>query len=197
MNKKLEQLTSPQLGKLFPIILTKHNPDWSEDYRKEKIILEKALGKNQVVRIVHIGSTAVKHLISKPTIDILLEVPVNADNQYIIEKIRSMEYHFLPQPDKPPPHMMFVKGYTEQGFKGQAFHIHVRYPGDWDEVYFRDYLRDHPEAAGQYAELKLKLAKKYRNDRDGYTEAKTDFIKRISEIARKEKMQKDKNEEKN
>lgn len=186
MNKKLEQLTSTQLGNLFPIILSQHNPQWFEIFRKEKAKLEKALGKTQVVRIVHIGSTAVKHLISKPTIDILLEVPVNADNQNIIEKIKSRGYHFLPQPDKPPPHMMFVKGYTEQGFKGQAFHIHIRYPGDWDEIYFRDYLKDHPKVAGQYAELKLKLARKYRNDRDGYTKAKTEFIQKISKLARRE-----------
>lgn len=27
-------------------------------------------------------------------------------------------------PENPPPHLTFVKGYTNQGFKGQAYHIH-------------------------------------------------------------------------
>ena len=67
---------------------------------------------------------------------------------------------------------------------GEAFHIHVRYAGDWDELYFRDYLRQHPEIASQYAELKKDLAKEYKNDREGYTDAKTDFVKRITEIAK-------------
>ena len=82
---------------------------------------------------------------------------------------------------------MFVKGYTPEGFKGQAYHIHVRYPGDWDEIYFRDYLRNNAEIRKQYGELKRILAVKYRNDRDGYTDAKTEFVKRISELARQER----------
>jgi len=82
--------------------------------------------------------------------------------------------------------MMFMKGYTPQGFKGQAFHIHIRYRGDWDELYFRDYLLTHPEIAVEYGELKSELQKKYEHDRDAYTDAKTDFIKRITKLARAE-----------
>lgn len=80
--------------------------------------------------------------------------------------------------------MMFMKGYTSQGFKGQVFHVHVRYIGDWDELYFRDYLMVHPEIADEYGQLKIELQKKYEHDRDGHTNAKTDFIKRITELAR-------------
>ena len=45
------------------------------------------------------------------------------------------------------PHIMFAKGYTPEGFAGQAFHVHVRYKGDWDEIYFRDYLLRHYDVA--------------------------------------------------
>lgn len=38
------------------------------------------------------------------------------------------------------------------------------------------------EVAKEYEKLKLSLLPKYKNDRDGYTEAKTDFIKRIIEL---------------
>ena len=79
---------------------------------------------------------------------------------------------------------MFTKGYTIDGFKGQAYHIHVRYFGDCDELYFRDYLRQNPDVVFEYAKLKQYLAKKYKYDRDGYTEAKTDFITRINKIAK-------------
>jgi GrpB-like predicted nucleotidyltransferase (UPF0157 family) len=79
---------------------------------------------------------------------------------------------------------MFMKGYTAHGFEGQAFHIHVRYRGDWDELYFRDYLISHPEIADEYGKLKSALQKRYEHDRDGYTKAKTDFIKRITKVSR-------------
>ena len=76
--------------------------------------------------------------------------------------------------------MMFVKGYTKAGLKGQAFHIHVRHKGDWDEIYFRDYLIAHPEVARAYEELKINLVALFRNDREGYTGAKTDFVNRVT-----------------
>ena len=55
-----------------------------------------------------------------------------------------------------------------------------------DELYFRDYLTDHPDVAVQYGNLKLKLWKEYEHNRDGYTEAKTEFIKRYTEKAKSE-----------
>jgi GrpB-like predicted nucleotidyltransferase (UPF0157 family) len=92
----------------------------------------------------------------------------------------------LHKPENPPPHMMFVKGYTPEGFLGQAFHVHVRYPGDWNEIRFRDYLRIHNTIAKEYEALKIRLAQKYQYDRDGYTEAKSDFIEKINTLSRKE-----------
>jgi GrpB-like predicted nucleotidyltransferase (UPF0157 family) len=101
--------------------------------------------------------------------------------------LTSIDYHYIPKPENPEPNMMFVKGYTTKGFKGQAYHMHIRYKGDWDELYFRDYLKAHPDIAHEYSQLKVRLSKEYRNDREGYTNNKTDFIKRVSQIARKEK----------
>lgn len=80
--------------------------------------------------------------------------------------------------------MMFMKGYTPEGFKGQAYHLHVRYTGDWGELYFRDYLIAHPETAKEYGELKLLLMQQYKHNRDVYTEAKGDFIRKITAIAK-------------
>lgn len=55
----------------------------------------------------------------------------------------------------------------------------MRYPGDWDEVYFRDYLIAHPETTAEYAALKSKLKDSFEHDRDGYTDAKGEFIRAI------------------
>ncbi len=41
----------------------------------------------------------------------------------------------------------------------------------------RDYLIEHPNMAREYEKLKLKLWKEYEHNRDGYTNAKTEFVK--------------------
>ncbi len=184
--KPLDQLTPQELGKLFPVILSAYDPRWPQRYRRERSRIEKALDPGTIVKITHIGSTSVPGLISKPTIDFLLEISADSDLQILTRRITGIGYHLIQKPENPPPHMMFVKGYTPEGFSGQTFHLHVRYPGDWDEPYFCEYLRKHPPTASEYVQLKKELADRFRNDRDGYTEAKTEFIKRISALAREE-----------
>jgi GrpB-like predicted nucleotidyltransferase (UPF0157 family) len=186
MTKQLDQMKIEELGMLFPIIISEPDSNWMNLFKAEEVEIEKAIGKKNIVRIEHIGSTAVPNLKAKPTIDILLEVPDDIDTTLIIERLKQSGYHFTPRPENPAPHMMFMKGYTTHGFEGQAFHVHVRYRGDWDELYFRDYLRANPAIAREYADLKVRLAKQFTNDREEYTAKKTDFIKRITEIAKKE-----------
>lgn len=186
MKKTLGQMTPDELGKIFPIILSEHKEEWSELFKTERELICRIIGKQFITRIEHIGSTAVADLISKPTIDIILEIRKHTESQRIVGALKSIDYQYIPKPENPSPHMMFVKGYTINGFKGQTYHIHVRYPGDWDEIYFRDYLKNNDAARKQYGELKRILALKYRNDRDGYTGAKTEFVKRISDFARQE-----------
>ena len=186
MSKNLNEMANEELWKLFPIILNEHNPDWKEVYMAEKNVLERSIGLQNIVRINHIGSTAVANLIAKPTIDILIEITNDTDTEKLILNMQSAGYIYCKQPDNPAPHMMFMKGYTPQGFKGQAYHVHVRYNDDWDEIYFRDYLLKHHEIADEYGRLKLELQSKFEFDRDSYTDGKTDFIRRINKLARAE-----------
>ncbi len=76
------------------------------------------------------------------------------------------------------------KGYTEQGFAEKVFHLHIRIMGDNDELFFRDYLNEHEEIAKEYEVLKLSLWKEFEHDRDGYTNAKTNFIKKYTNLAK-------------
>jgi GrpB-like predicted nucleotidyltransferase (UPF0157 family) len=55
----------------------------------------------------------------------------------------------------------------------------------WDRLLFRDYLIGHSAVARKYEALKLNLAREYRDDRILYTQAKTEFIERITEIAKR------------
>lgn len=48
------------------------------------------------------------------------------------------------------------------------------------------YLLAHPDAAREYEQLKLDLWKPYARDRDGYTGAKSAFVRQITEAAKAE-----------
>ena len=186
MSKNLDEMTDEERRELFPVILGEYKPEWKENYLEEKDVLGQFIGEQNIVRMNHYGSTAIPGSIAKPTVDILVEIKDNTDTRSLIGNMQSCGYIYLEQPNNPAPHMMFIKGYTPQGFKEPVFHVHVRFAGDWDELYFRDYLLIHPEVADDYGRLKLDLQKKYEYDRDGYTGAKTDFIERITKLARAE-----------
>ena len=56
---------------------------------------------------------------------------------------------------------------------------------EWKKhILFREYMREHPQEAKQYSELKQKLFIKYGNDREKYTDSKSDFIENIIEKAK-------------
>jgi GrpB-like predicted nucleotidyltransferase (UPF0157 family) len=183
-DKNLHNMSLEKLGQLFPIIITEHSDRWIECYHTESQSITDSFSKSDIISIDHIGSTAIPDIKAKPTIDILLQVSDHIDTRKIVETFISLGYHYTKQPENPPPHMMFVKGYTINGFKGQAYHVHVRYKGDWDEICFRNYLKEHKELAREYEILKLELAERYKNDRDAYTRAKSGFIKKVNELAR-------------
>lgn len=179
-------MTLEKLGQLFPIILHDHSDTWSSLYLSERNLILNNFSQSDIVQIDHIGSTAIPGIKAKPTIDILLQVADYIDIDAIKKIFMSLDYHINERLDNPPPHLTFVKGYTPQGFVGQTYHVHIRYKGDWDEIRFRDYLIYHIETAKEYEAIKLNLADKYRNDREGYTNAKTDFVEKINILTRKE-----------
>jgi len=177
-------MTNEELWELFPIVLTEHKDYWKIYFAEERFLLKKLLGKD-VLKTHHIGSTSIPNLPAKPTVDILIEIRDETDSTEFIRKMESAGYIYSYQPKKPAPYMMFMKGYTLQGFAERVFHVHIRYSGNWDEVYFRDYLLSHPKVAKEYADLKYKLKEQYEHDRDSYTAAKTEFITRITNLAKR------------
>jgi GrpB-like predicted nucleotidyltransferase (UPF0157 family) len=188
MTKDLNQLTIDELGQLFPVIIVDYNPDWPKLASVEEKNIIKNVGKEFISGIEHIGSTAIPGLCAKPTIDFILEISDITNCDFLIKQLQQIDYHFIPKPEDPPPHMMFAKGYSETGIIGQTFHIHVRYSGDWDEIVFRDYLLKNQTVTADYAILKRKFATEFKNNREKYTESKTTFIKNTTLIARKNKI---------
>ena len=181
--KPLSEMTLEELWQLFPIILSAHNPDWKKYYQEEKALLEKSFGR-LLVRIEHIGSTAVEGLIAKPTVDILLETDPSASPETVRQTAERCGYTVMSEKTVPEYRLDLCKGYTPQGFADKVFHLHIRHPGDWDEIVFRDYLRQNPVKVREYARLKTKLQKRFEHNRDAYTEAKGDFIRACVKEAR-------------
>lgn len=186
VKKELLEMSLEELWELFPIVLKKHNPNYKEWYEIEKRLLLSCIKQKDIKRINHIGSSAVEGLLGKPTVDILLEVDNNCDIAKLIQFLNNNNWILMSGEYKPKLRLVFNKGYTPDGFAEKVYHLHVRYLDDWDELYFRDYLIDHSDVAVQYGNLKLKLWKEYEHNRDGYTEAKTDFIKRYTKKAKGE-----------
>lgn len=173
-------MNSEELGKLYPIIIENYNPKWVELYEKEKGKLLQLLG-DKILSIHHIGSTAIKGIKAKPTIDILVEI--NDDVEEIKNILSKNGYIFMTEQKQ---HIMFVKGYLPTGFDSEVYHIHMGSKDlKWlfNRIHFKNYLNEFPMYKAEYENLKLKLMKKYKNNRDGYTNAKTDFVERITKIA--------------
>lgn len=185
MKADLSELSLEELWALFPIILKEHNPDYKVWYEEEKQRIISKVKPENLIRISHIGSTAVKGLTAKPIVDILLEIDGACGVSAIIKALKTLGWRLMSQEDDPVK-LSFNKGYTPEGFADRVYHLHVRYFGNWPELYFRDFLIAHPDVAGKYEHLKLKLWKQYEHDRDGYTEAKTDFVRRYSDMAKVE-----------
>ena len=76
--------------------------------------------------------------------DILVEMREGGDMQAVKEHIIGGGYICMMEK---PGRISFNRGYTPSGFAEKVFHLHLREAGDNDELYFRDYLREHPEAA--------------------------------------------------
>lgn len=182
MAKKLEDMSLEELWQLFPIFLEEHKHHWSSWYVEESSRIQSFLPQDQLCELHHIGSTAIEGIWAKPIIDILLEIPQNADMENIKRELLEQGYLLMSESEG---RMSFNKGYTLQGFAERVFHLHLRYYGDHDELYFRDYLQDHPAVAKDYEQLKLILWKNYEHNRDAYTEAKRDFIRQYTQKAHK------------
>lgn len=177
-NKRLEDMTLEELWELFPVVLTPHQSHWKVWAEEEICFLEKTLSVYSPL-CHHIGSTAIPGIYAKPIIDILIEIAPVVDRSCVRKALENVGYICM---SESVSRQSFNKGYTLSGFAEKVFHVHIHNIGDDDEIRFRDYLIDNPSVAHEYEVLKRSLLPEYKNNRDGYTAAKSDFIRRIINI---------------
>jgi GrpB-like predicted nucleotidyltransferase (UPF0157 family) len=102
-----------------------------------------------------------------------------------LERLEDCGYSYMPeQEENIPDRRFFRKPATGE----RQVHLHcVLLDSDFyrDHIEFRDYLRSNTDAAQEYFLLKKRLADEHHEDRNAYTNAKTDFIMRSLAKARR------------
>lgn len=162
-----------------PIVVVDYDPNWPVVFEWLRDRAGNAL-RDLTSRIEHIGSTSVPELAAKPIIDLVVIVAPE-DVATAITRLVSIGYQhqgslgvegrdaFKGMPDDPPHHLYLSPIYSEE-LRAQ--------------LTFRDRLRTDADLAARYEMLKRSLAARYRNDRIGYTEAKTQFVVEATRDAR-------------
>jgi GrpB-like predicted nucleotidyltransferase (UPF0157 family) len=156
------------------VVIVDYDPLWPLVFEKLAKVVATALGQ-VLLRVEHVGSTAVPGLPAKPIID-LDAVVQPGDVPEAIRRLSHIGYVHLGD-----------RGVTgREAFsapEGAAAHHLYVCPADSTalsaHLRFRDALRADCQVAAEYGGLKRCLAARYGSDRDGYCEAKTDFVRAV------------------
>ena len=162
-----------------PVIIVDYDPNWPGLFQALRRRIADALG-DMAAAIEHVGSTAVPDLAAKPIIDIDVLLTSEPMLPAAIERLATLGYvhrgnlgipereaFFAPVND--PPHHLYVCPPCSGEFRRH--------------IAFRDYLRAHPKDARVYGDLKIALAERFRDDRSGYSTAKSEFVEELTRRA--------------
>ena len=165
-----------------PVEIVPYDPSWPARFEEEEKALRQALAAWLVGPVEHIGSTAIPGLAAKPVIDVMAGVATLDASRPAIAALVELGYCYAPY--RADSEHWFCK--PSPAFR--THHLHLIPIGSplWREsLAFRDYLRSHSQIAGEYEDLKRRLAVKHQFDREAYTEAKDPFVARITGLALK------------
>jgi GrpB-like predicted nucleotidyltransferase (UPF0157 family) len=164
------------------IRLVPYDSTWPLEFAAEADRIERACD-GLALRLEHIGSTAVPGLAAKPVIDILAGRPGNVSGDTYVAAFRQLGYEHKGAYGIPG------RNYFRRG-SPRTHHVHlVSWSSDFwrDHLFFRDYLRSHPDIAREYETIKRELAVMYVMDKERYTDAKGPFVKSIVRRAKEER----------
>jgi len=170
------------MGKTLTVV--RYDPRWPTMFATERDRIAAMLGE-VALRIDHHGSTSVPGLSAKPIIDIQISVIRLQPMETYAAGLKRLGYTHLPHPDD-----SFCPFFHRPASWPHTHHIHVVESGGAEErktLAFRDYLREHPEAAREYEDLKIRLVAELGaagpSGPRAYAEAKTGFVTGLTERA--------------
>lgn len=153
-------------------------------FEQQRGTVTQALGDYLARPVEHVGSTSVPGLPAKPIIDMLAVVHSYAATGSGLTGLLERAWMLAPEPGDEAVGKYSACYPTVQH---RTHHLHIVEP-DWgweDLLLFRDYLRAHPTAAREYADLKSRLAAVDDRDRPRYRSAKAPFIASTLDSARR------------
>lgn len=157
------------------VAIADYDPAWPDQYAALAADLRAKLPAELLLGLEHYGSTAVPGLPAKPVIDVLLDVPdFAAAKRSFIPRLAGESCEVWWYDD----HLVFI---GRAGLGGvRTYHLHVAPRGHrlWQGLIFRDRLRADAALAAEYAQLKRGLATAHGDDRERYTAAKGEFVRR-------------------
>ena len=137
------------------IEIVPYDPGWPGAFEAEAARLRTAL-KTLALRIDHHGSTAIPGLGAKPIIDIQMSVATLQPLSAYGAEARSHWIH-----SRAASRRSFCPFFHRPIQWPHSHHVHVVERGGHEErrtLAFRDYLRDHPDVAREYEDLKRTVA---------------------------------------
>jgi GrpB-like predicted nucleotidyltransferase (UPF0157 family) len=170
--------TDPPPAACDAVTIAPYDPAWPARYCIERHLIKMSL-RDLEPQIEHIGSTAVPGLAAKPVIDMLVGVSSLDAFERHIPRLTMYGYEYIPDYECVLPDRRFFKRVVAGE---RTHHVHVvEAEGHYWRRYlkFRDMLRCDGALAGRYAELKRRLAARFRYDRDAYTHGKTGFVEAV------------------
>lgn len=166
-----------------PIRMCPYDPDWALSFERERVGLSPIFEPFLVQPLEHMGSTSVPGLVAKPIIDMLAVVQDIAPVLSLDGPLRQIGWVHAPEPDDDVERRLSFCSPSEEL---RTHHLHVVEESfeSWHGwLAFRDYLRQHPDVALEYGELKTRLSIAHGsdpNERNRYREGKSDWVSTVT-----------------
>lgn len=158
-----------------PIALASPDPAWQARFHEQAARLGRILAPWLCAPVEHVGSTAIPGLIAKPIVDLLAPVRDLDAARASVPVLEADGWLFWPDDPNRDHRLWFLRPDPA----ARTHHLQVMrrdHPAAVAVLAFRDALRADPALRDAYAALKEELARTHRDDRNGYTNAKADFV---------------------
>lgn len=161
------------------IEIVDYDENWPLKYAAEANNIRNIISSD-LVSIYHIGSTAIKGLKARAIIDILIVVKKIELIDELKKKFEDLDYECLEKNEN-------LRGYYFKK-KNDGFNLYVFSVDDVSEIEkylaVSFYLKEHQDVAYEYADFKVNIASKCRNNKK-YFKEKNKFIAEIEKDAYK------------
>lgn len=164
-----------------PVRVVPPDPAWAGRFAAEASRIRKALADVDVA-VHHIGSTAIRGIVAKPIVDLLLEVRGLAALDARTAAMTALGYEAMGEFGLPG--RRYFRRNSPEGVR--LFHAHAFERGSAEarrHLAFRDYMNAHPVAAQDYGALKQRLAREFADDMQAYIDGKDAFVKTHEALA--------------